>query len=80
MAAFSIFRTRVACNFSVQEEIQNSSDYNYRTQNGYIFQGRFNNSSMSMVAGREKLYINPKFFMLLTQDENSYETYILKKN
>jgi len=31
-----------------------------------------------MNAGREKLYINPKFFILLTQDENSYEPFSLK--
>ena len=28
--------------------------------------------------GREKLYIHPKFFKLLTQDENSFESYPLK--
>ena len=33
----------MTCNFSVQEEIQNCSDYNYRTQNGYILQSRFDN-------------------------------------
>jgi Fic family protein len=33
-----------------------------------------------MDIGREKLYVNPKFFRLLTQDENSYEPYVLKKN
>ncbi|MCF7954246.1 MAG: Fic family protein [Phycisphaerae bacterium] len=31
-----------------------------------------------MDAGREKIYINPKFFMLLTQDENSYEPFSLR--